>query len=358
MSSARQLTTDYDHWLTEQIPVVAGEVTRKHAEMRTDRFRFLRGTYYLWLARVAERLPEVLDAARVPIVGDLHVENFGTWRDRDQVRRWGVNDLDELARGSWLADLLRLATAAAVSPHLHLGHREIAEELLATYAACTPGPAVDIADHHARHLAELVPVFADPDAFYATLASRPEASVPPAVARAAATVTEPGWRPTWHEHEAGTGSLGHRRAVGVGPAADGTPHAREAKQLGPGTAVWAAGRVDHAPVPAAGLYDAVQAVVLGPAGATRVEDWQVRDLAPDVVRIELSGLPRHDARRLLRSMARATADVHGSDPAAGRIARTEAASTTPDDLAALTAELAQVTRDDLATWRHHHGTSA
>ncbi len=350
-----EITADFESWLAGHLDVVPAGVAEKHRVMARSELSFLRGSYYLWLVRVAERMPEVLRRAAVPAVGDLHVENFGTWRDHDQVRRWGVNDLDELAHGAWLLDLLRLATSAAVSAHLHLGHREIVEELLATYAASEPGVAVDIADHGAHHLAALVPVFADPDTFYAGLAAGAPTTVPPDVARAAATVAEPGWQPTWHEHEAGTGSLGHRRAVGVGPAADGTLHAREAKQLGPGTALWAADRIAHPPVPDPSLYGRVQTALLGPAGATRVEEWQVRDLAPDVVRIELSGLPGHDARRLLRSMARATADVHGSDPAAGRAARSEAGTMSPEDLAGLVAEMASVTSADLAVWRQHSG---
>ena len=118
--SARAITLDYDRWLAGRITVVRTDVARKHAEMQADRFRFLRGTYYLWLARVVDRAGDALDAARVPLVGDLHVENFGTWRDGARVRRWGVNDLDELGTGPWLLDLLRLAVSATLAPHIAL----------------------------------------------------------------------------------------------------------------------------------------------------------------------------------------------------------------------------------------------
>ena len=43
-----------------------------------------------------EELPEVHPRPGSPIVGDLHVQSFGTWRDHEQVRRWGVDDRDEL----------------------------------------------------------------------------------------------------------------------------------------------------------------------------------------------------------------------------------------------------------------------
>ena len=31
-------------------------------------------------------------------VGDLHVENFGTWRDSEGRLIWGINDFDEALR--------------------------------------------------------------------------------------------------------------------------------------------------------------------------------------------------------------------------------------------------------------------
>ena len=347
----RALTADYEQWLSGVIDVVPAGLEEKHRALAEGELQFLRGTYYLWLVRVAERLPEVSSRPPVPIVGDLHVENFGTWRDHDQVRRWGVNDLDELATGPWLLDVLRLATSAAVAPHLRLGADEICRELLTAYAVAEPGPAVDVTQ--ANHVAALVPEFKDPERFYRHLAEGRPAHVPARVAKAAAGVAESGWTPTWHEHDAGTGSLGHRRAVGVGPAADGTPHAREAKQLGPGTAVWASRHVLHPPRPA-DHYRAVEDAVRGPAGAARVEDWQVRDLAPDVVRIELSGLPRHHERAQLRSMAKAVADVHSADPEAGRRARADAATLGPDELRSMVATMKAVTAADHATWRRAH----
>ncbi|MCW2759615.1 MAG: hypothetical protein JWO46_3361, partial [Nocardioidaceae bacterium] len=258
MNDVRTLTDDYEHWLRRRLDLDTVGLAAKHAGMHDKELAFLRGTYYLWLVRVSEELPEVLARHPVPLVGDLHVENFGTWRDTTRVRRWGVNDLDELASGAWLLDLLRLATSALVAPHIRVDKEEVCEELLATYVSATAGVAVDLAERDAEPLAALVPAFADARGFYRRLAEGAATSVPRAVAHAAAAVAEPGWTPTWHEHMAGTGSLGHRRAVGVGPAADGTIHAREAKQLGPGTAEWAARHVRHGMPVAADVYDDVE----------------------------------------------------------------------------------------------------
>ena len=45
-------------------------------------------------------------------VGDLHVENFGTWRDADGRLCWGINDFDEADRLPYTNDLVRLAASA------------------------------------------------------------------------------------------------------------------------------------------------------------------------------------------------------------------------------------------------------
>lgn len=353
MTDVRALTSDYEQWLRTQIPVDDTELDRKHHEMAADEFRFFRGTYYLWLVRVAKHLPDVLGSSVVPIVGDLHVENFGTWRDRDQFRRWGVNDLDELSRGAWQLDLLRLAVSAVLTPRIALDEHAICTEVLGAWRAAVPRAALDLDEDGAGHLRHLVPSHAPVEAFYADLSKGPEVRVPHAVEAAAVRVAEPGWMPTWHAHVAGTGSLGHLRAAGVGPASDGTLHAREAKQLGPGSCVWAATKASHLPTFDETLYPSVVRAVRGPAGATRVDDWQVRDLAPDVVRIDLAGLHPHDAGRLLRAMARAAADVHGSDAHAFAVAQGEVWDVA--DFAAAVRTMVEVTRADWAEFSRPGG---
>lgn len=340
MTGPTTLTQRYEAWLGEQIPVVRADLVRKHHEMRDDRFRFLRGTYYLWLVRLGELVPEVLETAEGVTVGDLHVENFGTWRDRSGVRRWGVNDLDELGRAPWLIDPLRLATSAVLSPHLGLSHDEACDLVLTTWRSAEPGRAVDLRERGAEHLRALVPPFEDPKAFYRGLRSGAPVEVPTELGQAATQDAEKGWTPTWYSRSAGTGSLGHRRFVGVGKAADGRWHAREIKQLGPPTETWlhAAAPVDERMVLKA---------LRGPGQAMRVDGWQIRDLAPDVVRICLVGLPAKNAQRLLRSMARAGADVQGVDARA--FARRD--KVTRKTFRAYVATMVDAVRQDWAAYR-------
>ena len=45
-------------------------------------------------------------------VGDLHVENFGVWRDSQQRLVWGINDFDDACELPFTSDLVRLAASA------------------------------------------------------------------------------------------------------------------------------------------------------------------------------------------------------------------------------------------------------
>src|SRR5207244_8417489 len=54
-------------------------------------------------------------APRVLGVGDLHIENFGTWRDVEGRLVWGVNDFDEAAELPFANDLVRLAASALLA---------------------------------------------------------------------------------------------------------------------------------------------------------------------------------------------------------------------------------------------------
>ena len=338
------LTADYEAWLGGCIPLIADDLDRKHRELAGDPMRFLRGTYYLWLVSLPA---EGFDGPDVPCVGDLHVENFGTWRDARGVRRWGVNDLDELAWASYALDLVRLATSAVITPHLRLSAEQVCDALLSTWRTAKASTAVDLTAPRARHLLALVPAATSTKRYYAGLEAAPAAQpVPPAVAQAAARSAPSGWRPRWHTRVAGTGSLGHPRVVAVAATT-----AREAKLLGPPTAIWAAAhRAGPLPVQDAALLGRVHAAVAGPEPLRAVDGWLLRRLGPDVVRIQLAGLAGKDARRLLQSMGRAVVAVHGTDPAALTAARAHEAARTDDWLHQLITTTVASSHKQFAAW--------
>ena len=125
-------TRDFERWLAKQIPLVRRDVALKHAHMAESPFAFFRATFYRWLQLWHAHCVDVASAPKVLAVGDLHIENFGTWRDQEGRLIWGVNDLDEAWPGPYTLDLIRLSTSAylAISgEHLELTKREAAEAI-------------------------------------------------------------------------------------------------------------------------------------------------------------------------------------------------------------------------------------
>src|SRR6202047_343592 len=132
-------TRQFEAWLGKRTPLVKKDLRTKHEAMKSSAFRFLRATYYRW----AQIWPKVCpDLARFPqllAVGDLHVENFGTWRDIEGRLIWGVNDFDEAYPLPYANDLLRLAVSAhlaAEDGHLALKPKEACASILAGYQGC------------------------------------------------------------------------------------------------------------------------------------------------------------------------------------------------------------------------------
>jgi len=106
----------YEAWLAKQCDVVAKDVDYKHHRMKKSAFIFLRATYFRWAKKIGTLCPELMDAPQVLSVGDLHLGNFGTWRDADGRLVWGVNDFDEAAVMPYPLDLVRLAASIRPCP--------------------------------------------------------------------------------------------------------------------------------------------------------------------------------------------------------------------------------------------------
>ena len=119
-------TAKYEAWLSQHLRLLPADLTFKHEQMRSAPFPFLRATFYRWAQVWEEICPEAAKAPIALAVGDLHIENFGTWRDIEGRLIWGINDFDETWRLPYTIDLIRLATSALLAP-----------------AACGAKPAVD-----------------------------------------------------------------------------------------------------------------------------------------------------------------------------------------------------------------------
>src|SRR5580704_17915763 len=132
----RKATRTYERWLGRETTIVRADLRLKHARMALSPFVFLRGTFYRWMQLWATVCPALVDAPVVLAVGDLHLVNFGTWRDVEGRLIWGLNDVDEACRLPYTNDLVRLATSAMLAireRHLALPPRKTCEAILDGY---------------------------------------------------------------------------------------------------------------------------------------------------------------------------------------------------------------------------------
>src|SRR5213594_2328853 len=137
-------TTRYEAWLAERIPLVKPDLELKHHAMSAGIFPFLRATFYRWAARWRALVGDVAAAPTVLAVGDLHVENFGTWRDAEGRLVWGVNDFDEACDLPWTNDLVRLGVSATLAlsqlKKFKLSPNEACDAVLKGYAGAMVSP--------------------------------------------------------------------------------------------------------------------------------------------------------------------------------------------------------------------------
>ncbi len=74
-------TASYERWMAARTTPVKADLAFKHKQMAEAVFPFLRATFYRWVQLWEEVCADLAAAPSVLAVGDLHVENFGTWRD-------------------------------------------------------------------------------------------------------------------------------------------------------------------------------------------------------------------------------------------------------------------------------------
>src|SRR4030095_14514278 len=86
-----------------------------------------------WAETILDVCPDLRDAPQVLAVGDIHVENFGTWRDAEGRLVWGVNDFDEAARMPYAIDIVRLAASAVLAEVDGISQAKIYRYILAGY---------------------------------------------------------------------------------------------------------------------------------------------------------------------------------------------------------------------------------
>jgi Uncharacterized protein conserved in bacteria (DUF2252) len=308
----RKATAKYEQWLERHLRIVDPDLAYKHLQMRTAVFPFMRATYYRWAQIWQDVCGDAARGPKVLSVGDLHVENFGTWRDIEGRLIWGINDFDEAWPLPYTNDLIRLATSALLA-QMSCEPKTAMAAILKGYSAALEmgGRPFVLAEHHPalRHMATAR--LHDPEPYWQKLRGLAElkSTGPTGVSKAFDhMMPERGLKWRAAHRIAGLGSLGRERYVALAEWRGGTV-AREAKALAPSACVWAEEGKGTAEI----LYQEIldKSVRCRDPFVRLQKRWIVRRLAPDCSRIELSALPKeHDVLKLLGSMGWETANIH------------------------------------------------
>lgn len=312
----KKASKKYEVWLAKRMELVQADLELKHQRMAEGPFPFLRATYYRWAQLWPRICPALAKAPAVLAVGDLHVENFGTWRDIEGRLIWGVNDFDEAYPMAYTNDLVRLAASAhlaKMATHLAIKTEDACDAILVGYREGLEAGGLPFAleqDH--RWLRDVATgELRDPVHFWGKMSALPtlRGELPKSARKAIESLLpERGLVYRVAHRVAGLGSLGRPRYVALADWG-GAKVAREAKALAPSACVWAKEGKGSAKI----LYEEIitRAVrVLDPFVHLRGK-WIVRRLAPHCSRIELASLPqKRDEERLLRAMGFETANIH------------------------------------------------
>jgi hypothetical protein len=350
-------TRGYEAWLAKHLTILPGDLKRKHEAMAQDVFPFLRATFYRWMQLWPTVCPSEARAPRVLAVGDLHVENFGTWRDVEGRLVWGINDFDEVYELPYTIDLVRLAASAHIAireARLKIAAKDACQAILAGYQKSleTGGLPIVMADEHQwlRHM--VTGVLRDPIQFWQKLDRLPtlKAPVPKGARRAIERLLpDSGLEYRVVHRIAGLGSLGRQRFVGIAMCRGGRV-AREAKALAPSACVWALGgkvseRIRY--------QEALDRSVRDIDPFVRLRGcWIGRRLAPDCSRVELSSMPKErDESKLLRAMGFETGNVHLGTRGAGKAILRDLVKRAPDWLHLAATAMVKATTADFIEWR-------
>jgi hypothetical protein len=357
-----EATASFEQWLGERITLVGDDLREKHRVMASGLFPFLRATFYRWAQLWPVRCPDLALAPRVLAVGDLHLENFGTWRDREGRLCWGVNDFDEACPLAYTNDLVRLAASllAAVSE----GDRDV--RVRPACAAIVGGyqqwlmrggqPYVLVGKPRWLWLLTRKLVRRGPGFWKKLMAAPLCHGIPFPEARKLLEdrLPERGLTYEVRQRRAGVGSLGRPRYVALAQWRGGTV-AREVKAWVPSAVTWA----DAAAAPDEGAINRLL------AASVRSHDenlqarsgWIARRLAPDCIKIELNVLPRKNLLDLLGAMGRELANIHLATPEVTPALLDDLqrrGAHDPDWLLTAAQNMAELLRTDWKAWKKAH----
>lgn len=354
-------TRKFEAWLGLQTRILKDDLELKHRRMAESEFCFFRATFYRW-AQIWPKISGKLNQApRVLAVGDLHIENFGTWRDSDGRLIWGVNDFDEVHLLPYTADLVRLTASALLAKreaHLAINPTDAAAAIMQGYGASmtAAGRPFVLGEEHRwlRQIAESE--LRDPVQFWRKMDRLPKFNrVIPASAREAIEHMFPqtGLSYRLSKRVAGLGSLGRMRFVGVAKWKGGRV-AREAKALTPSSICWL--KPNEAPGDI--LYSEVlRCAVRCPDPLVQVRGhWIVRRLSPHCSRIGLDTLDKNrDELKLLEAMGWETGNIHLGSPEQRKAIIQDLRRRKGNWLLESAQAMTRAVEEDWARWKEHWG---
>jgi uncharacterized protein (DUF2252 family) len=111
----------------------------KYRAMCASAFSFFRGTAHLFWEDAREQRGSIPDSPHVWACGDLHLENFGSYRGANGLAYFDLNDFDEAALAPATWELARIVTSIYVAaPSLTLDRSAatmLATSFLSSYQA-------------------------------------------------------------------------------------------------------------------------------------------------------------------------------------------------------------------------------
>ena len=379
-------TADYEEWLGTQTTLITSEIDLKHQKMAGSPFPFLRATYYRWAQLFPSHCPELNNAPRVLGVGDLHIENFGTWRDKDGRLAWGVNDFDEACIIPYTNDLVRLATSANLAladkaSGLSIDFDDACKAIKAGYVKGLENPTPFILAENHRWLRDIVMrrlVEHDPlltgttsedvfDRFCSKYTTLNDEQVVPEDVEAALTKAcpEPVGKFKIKHRVAGLGSLGRQRFTGVITDWQGGIIVREAKSLVPSAWLWANHERDASDAKALAdkrlYYSEILAKSVRAADPWLkiVDRWVVRRLGPDAFKVEVQdlglkrGAEEELTKKLFEAMGREVGNIHSPSNPSPQYIQSHMKGLPGRWLVEGSMTMVKLIQDDFHHWRKH-----
>lgn len=376
-----QTTLTYEKFLQKNIHLLKDGLALKHTKMSESRFAFLRATYYRWAQLFPTFLADLNNAPRIVAIGDMHLENFGTYRDRKERLVWGVNDFDELDVLPYTNDLVRLATSVIIAireERLALKPKAACRAILKGYRDrmkrgirmpfildSKKNRLLKKWEHNAKRNSE---------SWWKEIIALPTidiGSLPRSVIELLEKVGISDPRDTiFHRRIGGTGSLAHRKIIAIGSGnmdemrkslrRDKHAAAFELKELGPAATEWVDGGNKNIKWKKREM-DYIYNLRLDDPSLQIKGSWLVRRIAPDCTRIELTRLPTKRAEKHLLYCAGAeVANIHLANLKADKsiLCDLRRRRKSQEDWLSISSEtMAAIINKDWKEWKRYYSTT-